>query len=91
MALQKYAKERIHFEQSGEYLVLKIPDLSEQRPSLILGDTIIVTDPPNCTKRLGKFNAYEFVSISSFFKIFAFIPHNWRVSYFYSCPSFANI
>lgn len=53
ISLQKYAHERIHFEHFGEYLVLKIPDLSEQRPSLIPGDRAAVTDPPNCTKRLG--------------------------------------
>lgn len=53
MALQKYSKDRLHFENSGEYLVLKIPDLSEHRPSLIVGDRVVVTDPPNCTKRLG--------------------------------------
>ncbi|XP_025200354.1 probable RNA helicase armi [Melanaphis sacchari] len=58
-ALQKYAQERIHFENAGEYLVLKIPDLSEQRPSLISGDRIAVTDPPNCVKRLGENGCYE--------------------------------
>ncbi|XP_025425043.1 probable RNA helicase armi isoform X2 [Sipha flava] len=57
--LQKYSKERIHFDHVGEYLVLKIPDLSEQRPSLIPGDRISVTDPPNCTKRLGESGQYE--------------------------------
>lgn len=31
-------------------------DLSEQRPSLIPGDRVAVTDPPNCTKRLGNYN-----------------------------------
>ncbi|XP_016663111.1 probable RNA helicase armi [Acyrthosiphon pisum] len=58
-ALQKYAQERIHFEHAGEYLVLKIPNLSEQRPSLITGDRAAVTDPPNCTKRLGECGVYE--------------------------------
>lgn len=55
MAVQKYSQDRIHFEHAGEYLVLKIPDLSEQRPSLIPGDRVAVVDPPNCTKRLGEF------------------------------------
>ncbi|CAH1736197.1 unnamed protein product [Aphis gossypii] len=58
-ALQKYAQERTHFETAGEYLVLKIPNLSKQRPSLIVGDRITVTDPPNCTKRLGECGRYE--------------------------------
>lgn len=39
----------------GEYLVLKIPNLSESRPSLITGDRIAVTDPPHCEKRLGNY------------------------------------
>ncbi|XP_050439333.1 probable RNA helicase armi isoform X2 [Adelges cooleyi] len=59
IALQKYAKERIHFEQCGEYLSLKIPDLAEQRPSLVCGDFVAVTDPPNCTKLLGEIGRYE--------------------------------
>ncbi|XP_025191199.1 probable RNA helicase armi [Melanaphis sacchari] len=53
-SLQKYAQKRIHFEKMGKYLVLQIPNLSEQRPSLIIGDRITVTDPPNCTKKLGQ-------------------------------------
>ncbi|VVC38267.1 Hypothetical protein CINCED_3A020873 [Cinara cedri] len=59
LALQKYAQDRIHFEPHGEYLVLKIPDLSEQRPSLVPGDRAAVTDVLNCTKRLGEKTRYE--------------------------------
>ncbi|VVC46259.1 P-loop containing nucleoside triphosphate hydrolase [Cinara cedri] len=59
MALQKYAKDRIHFETNGEFLSLKMSDLSEQRPSLIPGDRAVVTDVPNCTKRLGDKERYE--------------------------------
>lgn len=45
-------------------MVLKIPDLSEQRPSLIPGDRVSVTDPPNCTKRLGKIIELYFIIIN---------------------------
>ncbi|XP_050442332.1 probable RNA helicase armi [Adelges cooleyi] len=60
IALQKYSQERIHFEHCGEFLSLTIPNLSEQRPSLISGDFAAVTDPPNCTKLLdGNNGRYE--------------------------------
>ncbi|XP_025203213.1 LOW QUALITY PROTEIN: probable RNA helicase armi [Melanaphis sacchari] len=58
-SLQKYAQKKIRFERSGEYLILKIPNLSGQRPSLIAGDKAVVTDSPNCTKKLGENGSFE--------------------------------
>nr|CAH7724744.1 unnamed protein product [Callosobruchus chinensis] len=45
LAIQRYDQERACFIQNGEYLMLEIENLSEQRPSIVIGDRIIATDP----------------------------------------------
>nr|CAI5839936.1 unnamed protein product [Callosobruchus analis] len=45
LAIQRYDQERACFIQNGEYLMLEIENLSEQRPSIVIGDKIIATDP----------------------------------------------
>ncbi|VEN36259.1 unnamed protein product [Callosobruchus maculatus] len=45
LAIQRYDQERACFIQNGEYLMLEIENLSERRPSIVIGDKIIATDP----------------------------------------------
>lgn len=43
--LAKMAVSNVFLRRRGEYLVLDVPGLQEQRPSLIIGDQIVVTQP----------------------------------------------
>jgi len=46
--MQKYDLERVCFRiagPSGEFLALEVPGLAEKRPSLLLGDRVIASDP----------------------------------------------
>jgi hypothetical protein len=46
--MQKYDLERVCFRiagPGGEFLALEVPGLAERRPSLLLGDRVIASDP----------------------------------------------
>ncbi|CAH1998599.1 unnamed protein product [Acanthoscelides obtectus] len=45
LAMQRYDQERACFIQNGEILMLEIENLSERRPSILVGDKVIATDP----------------------------------------------
>lgn len=45
--MQNYNQEVACFIKNGEYLMLEIENLSEKRPSLMIGDKIIAKDPYN--------------------------------------------
>lgn len=47
IATKNYDQEKACFIQNGEYLMLEIENLSERRPSLIVGDKIVARDPYN--------------------------------------------
>lgn len=42
---RKYDRELAHFHREGEYLALKIENVHESRPSIIIGDKVIARDP----------------------------------------------
>lgn len=52
MAMKIYDQDRTCFIPNGEYLMLEIENLSERRPSLMIGDKIVAKDPYNA-------NSYE--------------------------------
>lgn len=43
--MRQYDMPRANFKKSGDYLILEVPGLAEKRPSLICGDTVIVSNP----------------------------------------------
>jgi hypothetical protein len=46
--MQKYDLERVCFRivgPGGEFLALEVPGLAEKRPSLLLGDRVVASDP----------------------------------------------
>ncbi|CAH0546496.1 unnamed protein product [Brassicogethes aeneus] len=45
LALQNYDQDLACFIRNGEYLMLEINNLKERRPSLLVGDKIIASDP----------------------------------------------
>lgn len=45
IAMRKYDQDKACFITNGEYLMLEIENLSEQRPSIVRGDKIIASDP----------------------------------------------
>ncbi|KAG1667087.1 RNA helicase Mov10l1 [Nymphon striatum] len=45
--MEKFNMERVLLRQSGEYIALVVPNLAERRPSLLIGDRIILTNPGN--------------------------------------------
>lgn len=42
---RKYDRELAYFRRDGEYLALKVENVFESRPSLIIGDKVIALDP----------------------------------------------
>lgn len=48
LAMRRYDQEKACFITNGEYLMLEIENLSEKRPSVIVGDKVIASDPFNC-------------------------------------------
>lgn len=49
VALRKYDEEKACFIANGEYLMLEIENLAEKRPSIMIGDKVIASDPFNCS------------------------------------------
>lgn len=47
LQMQNYNQEMACFIKNGDYLMLEIENLSERRPSLMIGDKIIAKDPYN--------------------------------------------
>lgn len=45
--MEQYNKDRACFVKDNEYLLLEVENLSERRPSLIIGDKIMASDPAN--------------------------------------------
>lgn len=45
LAIRRYDMEGVILKNHGEYLSLEVPGLQEQRPSLIIGDKVVVTQP----------------------------------------------
>lgn len=45
MSFAKYCIKAGRFEDAGEFLRLQVKDVAEKRPSIIIGDTVEVTDP----------------------------------------------
>ncbi|XP_075225443.1 putative RNA helicase armitage [Lycorma delicatula] len=41
----QYNMPRANFKRSGDFLVLEIPGLAEKRPSIVCGDTVIISNP----------------------------------------------
>ncbi|CAH1169778.1 unnamed protein product [Phaedon cochleariae] len=50
IAIQMYDQEKACFIPNAEFLMLEIDNLSERRPSIVIGDRIIATDPDNRNK-----------------------------------------
>lgn len=50
LAIRNYDQEKACFIMNEEFLMLEIENLSERRPSIVLGDKIHATDPLNETK-----------------------------------------
>ncbi len=42
-AIRRYDMFDVSFERRGQYLGLEVPGLAEKRPSLVLGDSVVVT------------------------------------------------
>ncbi|KAG5887039.1 hypothetical protein JTB14_029998 [Gonioctena quinquepunctata] len=47
IAIRTYDQEKACFILNGEFLMLEIENLSERRPSIVIGDKVIATDPDN--------------------------------------------
>ncbi|XP_022919700.2 probable RNA helicase armi [Onthophagus taurus] len=47
IAIRKYDRDQTPFIKNGEFLMLEIENLIEQRPSIMVGDTIIIKDSYN--------------------------------------------
>lgn len=58
VAIKKYDRDRASFDRKGEYLSLEIPNLAESRPSLVIGDKLIASDPA-VFKKNGKFLSFD--------------------------------
>lgn len=43
--MRRYDRDRAHFIREGEYLALHVPNIAESRPSLVLGDFVLATNP----------------------------------------------
>lgn len=43
--MRRYDRDRAHFIREGEYLALHVENIAESRPSLVLGDYVLATDP----------------------------------------------
>lgn len=43
--IRRYDRERAHFRREHEFLSLAVPNMAETRPSLVLGDYVIATNP----------------------------------------------
>lgn len=43
--MRRYDRDRAHFIREGEYLALHVANIAESRPSLVLGDFVLATNP----------------------------------------------
>ncbi|XP_065212041.1 probable RNA helicase armi [Planococcus citri] len=77
IAIKKYDRERVCFDRRGEYLSLEIPNLAESRPSLVIGDKLIASDPAIFGKSTTKYEGYiHKVNANSIFLRFNDSFHN---------------
>lgn len=43
--MRRYDRSRAHFQRERDYLALHVPNMAEQRPSLVLGDYVLAFSP----------------------------------------------
>uniref|UniRef100_A0A6P7FIB9 RNA helicase n=1 Tax=Diabrotica virgifera virgifera TaxID=50390 RepID=A0A6P7FIB9_DIAVI len=75
ISIRKYDQENACFINNGEYLMLEIDNLSEQRPSLAIGDKIRATDPSNSKGVVFEGNIHK-ISASHVFLKFSPLFHD---------------
>lgn len=73
--IRSYDMPRAHFRKHFDFLVLEVPGLAEKRPSLICGDTIIISNPCSVSDEGGIIFIYIYKEwpnrSSDFFSYFA--------------------
>ncbi|XP_060535428.1 probable RNA helicase armi isoform X2 [Cylas formicarius] len=59
ICIRNYDRDLACFIRNGEYLMLEIENLSEKRPSIVLGDRIIASDPLRQSKEDYEGNVFK--------------------------------